>query len=323
MFDSVMVTAAARLHLGFLDMNGGLGRRFGSLGLAIDRPSTRLTLRRASVPSAEGMEVERAGEYLALLTRAFNLSPAYSLTVHEAIPAHAGLGSGTQLALAVATALRRLEGLPPDHASDALLLRRGARSGIGLGLFEQGGFIVDGGHGARTATPPVIARMDFPPQWRVIIVLDPCTEGVHGGEEQAAFARLADFEAGLAGEICRLVLIKALPALAEQDIGAFGDAIARLQEIAGDYFAPAQGGAPYASAAVARVMDELRKHGARGIGQSSWGPTGFAFAADAKEAQRLCDLVAATAAAAGLDLAICKGVNHGVLVEGESFAAIK
>jgi beta-ribofuranosylaminobenzene 5'-phosphate synthase len=55
MFDSVMVTAAARLHLGFLDMNGGLGRRFGSLGLAIDRPSTRLTLRRASVPSAEGM----------------------------------------------------------------------------------------------------------------------------------------------------------------------------------------------------------------------------------------------------------------------------
>jgi len=323
MFDSVMVTAAARLHLGFLDMNGGLGRRFGSLGLAIDRPSTRLTLRRASVPSAEGMEVERAGEYLALLTRAFNLSPAYSLTVHEAIPAHAGLGSGTQLALAVATALRRLEGLPPDHASDALLLRRGARSGIGLGLFEQGGFIVDGGHGARTATPPVIARMDFPPQWRVIIVLDPRTEGVHGGEEQAAFARLADFEAGLAGEICRLVLIKALPALAEQDIGAFGDAIARLQEIAGDYFAPAQGGAPYASAAVARVMEELRKHGARGIGQSSWGPTGFAFAADAKEAQRLCDLVAATAAAAGLDLAICKGVNHGVFVEGESFAAIK
>ncbi|MGA9488326.1 MAG: beta-ribofuranosylaminobenzene 5'-phosphate synthase family protein [Methylocella sp.] len=323
MFDSVMVTAAARLHLGFLDMNGGLGRRFGSLGLAIDRPSTRLTLRRASMPSAEGMEVERAGEYLALLTRAFNLSPAYSLTVHEAIPAHAGLGSGTQLALAVATALRRLEGFPPDHPSDALLLRRGARSGIGLGLFEQGGFIVDGGHGARTSTPPVIARMDFPPQWRVIIVLDPRTEGVHGGEELAAFARLAAFEASLAGEICRLVLIKALPALAEQDIGAFGDAIARLQEIAGDYFAPAQGGAPYASAAVARVMDELRKHGARGIGQSSWGPTGFAFAADAKEAQRLCDLVAATAAAAGLDLAICKGVNHGVLVEGESFASIK
>ncbi|HUZ91408.1 MAG TPA: beta-ribofuranosylaminobenzene 5'-phosphate synthase family protein [Methylocella sp.] len=323
MFDSVTVTAAARLHLGFLDMNGGLGRRFGSLGLAIDRPATRLTLRRAAASSAEGLDAERAGRYLALLTQAFGLAPAYDLTVHEAIPAHAGLGSGTQLALAVATALRQLEGLPPDPSNDALLLRRGARSGIGLGVFEQGGFIVDGGHGARTATPPVIARMDFPPQWRVIIVLDPRTEGVHGGEEQAAFARLAEFDAALAAEICRLVLIKALPALAEQDIGAFGDAIARLQEIAGDYFAPAQGGAPYASAAVGRVMEDLRKHGARGIGQSSWGPTGFAFAADMQEARRLGDFVAAPAAAEGLDLAICKGVNHGVLVEGETFATIK
>ena len=44
MFDSVTVEAAARLHLGFLDMNGGLGRRFGGLGLAIEsllRPATR------------------------------------------------------------------------------------------------------------------------------------------------------------------------------------------------------------------------------------------------------------------------------------------
>jgi beta-ribofuranosylaminobenzene 5'-phosphate synthase len=323
MFDSVTVTASARLHLGFLDMNGGLGRRFGSLGLAIDRPATRLTLQRAAALSVKGLEAERAAHYLAHLARHLSLSPAYALTIDEAIPAHAGLGSGTQLALAVATALRRLEGLPPDHSNDALLLRRGARSGAGLGLFEQGGVIVDGGHGARTLTPPVIARLEFPAQWRVIIVVDPRTEGVHGSEEQTAFARLADFEASLAAEICRLVLIKALPALAEQDIGSFGDAITRLQEIAGDYFAPAQGGKPYASAAVAQVMDELRLQGARGIGQSSWGPTGFAFAADAWEAQRLCGTVQAMAAASELELVICKGVNHGVRVEGETFAVMK
>ena len=323
MVDSVTVTASARLHLGFLDMNGGLGRRFGSLGLAIDYPATRLTLRRAAVPSTAGPDAGRAAHYLAQLAHRFGLAEVYGLTVHEAIPAHAGLGSGTQLALAVAAALRRLEGLPPEPANDAHLLRRGARSGIGLGLFEQGGFIVDGGHGAATATPPVVARLTFPPQWRVIVVLDPRTEGVHGGDEQAAFARLADFDAALAAEICRLVLIKALPALAEQDIGSFGDAIARLQEIAGDYFAPAQGGAPYTSAAVARVMDELRLYGAKGIGQSSWGPTGFAFAADAMEARRLCDLVKATADGSGLGLSICKGVNHGALVEGKTFAAVK
>ena len=42
---SVSVVAAARLHLGFLDMNGALGRKFGGLGLSIDAPATRLTLR--------------------------------------------------------------------------------------------------------------------------------------------------------------------------------------------------------------------------------------------------------------------------------------
>ena len=323
MFDSVTVTAAARLHLGFLDMNGGLGRRFGGLGLAIDRPATRLTLRRAPTLAVEGLEAERAARHLALLARHLGLTQAYSLTIHEAIPAHAGLGSGTQLALGIAAALRCLERIPVDVSSDALLLRRGARSGIGLGLFEHGGFIVDGGRGARTVMPPVVARMDFPPQWRVIVVLDPRTEGMHGGDEQAAFARLADFEAASAAEICRLVLIKALPALAEHDIDSFGDAIARLQEIAGDYFAPAQGGAPYASAAVARVMEDLRRHGAGGTGQSSWGPTGFAFAADATEARRLCDLTQEKAAAWGIDMAICKGVNHGALVEGKTLVAIK
>ncbi|PNE12510.1 MAG: GHMP kinase [Beijerinckiaceae bacterium] len=323
MFDSVTVTAAARLHLGFLDMNGGLGRRFGGLGLAIDRPATRLTLRRAPTLAVEGLGAERAARHLAVLARHLGLTEAYSLTIHEAIPAHAGLGSGTQLALGIAAALRRLEGLPADEPSDALLLRRGARSGIGLGLFQRGGFIVDGGRGARTAAPPVVARMDFPPQWRVVVVLDPRTEGMHGRDEQAAFARLADFDAASAAEICRLVLIKALPALAEHDIVSFGDAIARLQEIAGDYFAAAQGGAPYASAAVARVMEDLRRHGARGTGQSSWGPTGFAFAADAIEARRLCDLSQEKAAAWGIDMAICKGVNHGVLVEGKTLVAIK
>jgi beta-ribofuranosylaminobenzene 5'-phosphate synthase len=323
MFDSVTVAAAARLHLGFLDMNGGLGRRFGGLGLAIDRPATRLTLCRAAAPAVEGLEAERAARHLGLLARHFSLTHSYSLTVHEAIPAHAGLGSGTQLALGIAAALRHLEGIPADESSDALLLRRGARSGIGLGLFQRGGLIVDGGRGAQTATPPVVARMDFPPQWRVIVVLDWRTEGIHGRDEQAAFARLEDFEAASAAEICRLVLIKALPALAEHDIGSFGDAIARLQEIVGNYFAPVQGGSPYASAAVARTMQALRRHGARGIGQSSWGPTGFAFATDAKEARRLCDLTQEKAAAWGVELAICKGVNHGALVEGKTFATIK
>jgi len=323
MFDSVTAIAFARLHLGFLDMNGGLGRRFGSLGLAIDGRATRLSIRRAAQTQIEGPEAERASSHLDLLKDRFGLTSNYRLQIHEAIPAHAGLGSGTQLALAIAAALRRLEDVAPDLSEDAVLLQRGARSGIGAGLFERGGLIVDGGRGERTMTPPVIARMDFPQDWRVILVLDPHLEGAHGQQERAAFAQLDDFDAAAAGEICRLVLIKALPALAERDIGSFGDAIARIQDIVGDYFAPAQGGAPYVSPAVAEVMEHLRRHGAKGTGQSSWGPTGFAFARDLDEARRLSDLAQEKVTVSGLDIVICKGLNHGALVKGETFAAIK
>ncbi len=319
MFDSVTVTAAARLHLGFLDMNGGLGRRFGSLGLSIDA-STRLTIRRAATGTTiDGSEASRAARYLELLTRHFGLSSAYALTIHDAIPAHAGLGSGTQLALAIGAALAASRGLPANAADDALLLRRGARSGIGLGLFERGGLIVDGGHGERTTTPPVIARLDFPPQWRVILVLDPRTAGVHGGEENATpsphwhISRRA-----AAAEICRLVLIKALPALAEQDIGSFGDAIARLQEIVGDYFAPAQGGS---------ALCERRRGRSDGGASAARGDRNRPIVLGAnrfcirrrceQEAHDFCESVHEKAAALGLDIAICKGVNHGALVEGK------
>ncbi|SFJ98337.1 beta-ribofuranosylaminobenzene 5'-phosphate synthase family protein [Methylocapsa palsarum] len=321
MFDTATAIAPARLHLGFLDMNGGLGRRFGSLGLAIDGPATRLSIARAPSPGIEGVEGPRGASYLEILSGHLRLPHAYALTISEAIPAHAGLGSGTQLALAVAAALRCLEGLPPDPAGDAALLRRGERSGVGAAVFERGGFIVDGGHGEKTRTPPVIARLEFPPDWRIILVLDSRAKGVHGPQERAAFAQLGVFEGSAAAEICRLVLIKALPALAEKDIDAFGGAIGRIQDIVGDYFAPAQGGGRYASAAVADAMDALTRFGAKGAGQSSWGPTGFAFAESENDARRLGARLREKGVEPGIDIAICKGLNHGALVKGQSFDA--
>src|SRR5258708_25991378 len=82
----------------------------------------------------------------------------------------------------------------------------------------------------------------------------------------------------LASHLCRLMLMQALPAMAERDIESFGNAIGELQRITGDYFAPAQGGR-FASPAVAEVLAWFESQGIAGIGQSSWGPTGFAIVA--------------------------------------------
>jgi len=313
---SVTVAGAARLHLGFFDLNGETGRRFGSIGLALDRPATRVTLRRAAVTRISGPEQERVARYLALMRRHLSLDAGHEIDIDEAIPPHAGLGSGTQLALAVATAVRRLHGRPADLRGDAEILGRGARSGIGIGLFRHGGLAVDGGKGAGTAPPPLLARAPLPPAWRILLLLDRGREGLSGADERAAFQSLPPMPAALAGTLCRLVLMQALPALAERDLPAFGAAITAIQDHVGDYFAPGQGGR-FTSPAVAAALRWLAGAGATGTGQSSWGPTGFAFAANTTEAQHLVAGLAASGAAKGLDLLVCRGLNRGASVRAD------
>jgi beta-RFAP synthase len=312
---SVKVETTARLHLGFLDLNGSAGRKFGSLGLALSTPVTRLKIRRSDAARVEGPEAERVAAHVALLQERLHLAQTYSVAIEAAIPAHIGLGSGTQLALAVATGLRQLESLPEATEHDALLLRRGARSGIGAALFSQGGLVVDGGHGATKSLPPILCRLAFPEEWRIILVMDTAVTGVHGDAEREAFAKLPIFPETEAAQICHAVLMQALPALVERDLAAFGMAISRIQQRLGDYFAPAQGGARYTSAKVAAVMDVLERNGAHGVGQSSWGPTGFAFAENDDAAQRLVALAGENSAQANLVMLICNGINHGARIE--------
>lgn len=320
--ESVRVYAPARLHLGFLDLEGGLGRRFGGLGLAIDEPYTELRLRAAEGFAATGLEAERALALLRRFAEALNLEQAYAVHTEKAIPAHAGLGSGTQLTLAIAAALLRLRAAAdgtavPETWTGTLgsLAGRGARSAIGMAAFRSGGFIADGGRGEKEAPPPVLVRLPFPETWRVLLVLDRRKEGMHGEKETAAFARLPPFPAALAGHLCRLVLMKLLPGIAEKDLGAFGAAMTEIQRALGEHFAPVQGGNPWSSPAVGRIVARLGAGGAVGLGQSSWGPTGFAFVEGEYAAARLVHSVSAEAAAEGLEILITRGRNAGARIE--------
>jgi beta-RFAP synthase len=308
---SVTVTVPARLHLGFLDLNGGLGRRFGSIGLAINGLKTSITFNAASQLRVTGPENERVRGYLQVMQRALDIENTCHVRIDEVVPAHAGLGSGTQIALAVAAGVRRFHGLPLDVRGDAIRLERGARSGVGIGLFDHGGLVVDGGRGPLTTAAPVVSRMPFPEQWRILVVLDPHRQGVHGPDEREVFSKLAPSSDGQAAHLCRLVLMKALPALAECDIAGFGSAIKEMQVLLGDYFAAIQGGSRFSSPDVAAALAALEDEGAYGIGQSSWGPTGFAFAPSAEEANRLVESIYRQPRCRDLDIRTVAGLNRG------------
>lgn len=301
-------------------MNGSRGRRFGSVGLTLDGPGVELSVRRAPSFALAGMQSERAVIFANALRGRFNLPDDFQLTVSQAIPEHVGLGSGTQLGIAVGVALARLYRLDLSVREIAVVVERGQRSGIGAGAFEFGGFLVDGGKGASDEPPPIVSRVDFPSDWRVLLVLERATRGLHGELETAAFHTLPAFSEALVGHLCRLMLMQALPALAERDIESFGSAIGELQRITGDYFAPAQGGR-FASPAVSDALAWIESQGIAGVGQSSWGPTGFAIIAGEDRAAELARAAKSRWGDAGpLEFVVCGGRNRGGEVEVVSLA---
>lgn len=280
---SVVMTAPARLHLGFLDLEGGLGRRYGSIGLTLEGLHTRLRLERAATTTLAGVgELDRARSLLTTLAESWGL-PRVRVDIETAIPAHAGLGSGTQLALAMGVGLARLAGKGATARDVARLLDRGSRSGIGIGAFTDGGFLLDGGRADDGEPPPIIARLSFPEAWRMLLIFDGERQGLHGTSESGAFRSLPPYAPELAAHLCRLVVMRLLPGLATADLEAAGTAIGEIQRRVGDYFAPAQGGR-FTSPAVAEVLAWLEHQGIRGVGQSSWGPTGFAILGSADQA---------------------------------------
>ena len=317
---AVSVTVPARLHLGFIDLEGGLGRRFGSVGLAVSGLDAVVEAKAARQSGVEGDPSGRARELLDLAAQQLGLSRGTRLRVRAAPPRHAGLGSGTQLALAVGAAVAAAHGRPFDPRAMAPQLGRGARSGVGVAVFEQGGFIVDGGRGARPQVAPVLARYFFPSEWRVVLIHDSAHEGLHGQAERAAFAQLPAMSAQAAGELARLCLVGLMPAVIEQDFAVFAAVIDELQQRIGAYFAPCQGGAAYTSTAVGGLMASLRDRlGLRATGQSSWGPTGFIFVPDEALARRVLSEINRYAPSGGrLRGQIVTGCNHGAIIEGRA-----
>jgi beta-ribofuranosylaminobenzene 5'-phosphate synthase len=308
----VSVTAMARLHMGFLDLHGGLQRRFGSIGLTLEEPVTELAVVRAADSRAAGTENTRAAEYACHFMEHVGLKGSVAIELGSRIPEHAGLGSGTQMALAVGWAVARLYGVTMTVREVAAVVERGARSGIGIGAFEQGGLLVDGGRGPNTLVPPLLARLEFPEDWRILLIFDNSDVGVHGAHEVEAFRTLPEFPEQTAADLCRRVLMQALPAVAERDLKAFGSAIYEIQCRIGDYFASAQGGERFTSATVGGMLEWLRQQGNGCVGQSSWGPTGFAVLENELEAQAMA--AALKAKCAGMDhisFMVCKARNQG------------
>ena len=270
--DSVFVEAGARLHFGVLDLRGALGRRFGGLGAAIPSPSLLLEVSSQDGISAEGPDAERAAAFARRFLEAHGLTGGARLVVHRQIPAHSGLGSGTQLGLSVARGLAELHGLPTGPTELARAVARAQRSAIGTWAFALGGFIVEGGRRpGEDGVAPLIGRYEIPGGWRCVVAVPPGSPGLSGEAEAAAFERLPPPAESDVQKVSHLVLMQLLPALVEDDLPSFGQALSAIQRITGAWFASQQGGV-FAPGVGETLIGRMAEWGAAGVGQSSWGP---------------------------------------------------
>jgi beta-RFAP synthase len=293
----------------------GLGaRRFGGFGVGIESPRVVVSVRPHSGDTviATGPQADRATTFARRLRSSLGLHRGVEVNVHEAIPPHMGLGSGTKLGLAVARGLAGLAGVSADPEQLAAATGRGARSSVGLWTFAAPGLVIEAGVGDEGWISPRVARYPMPERWRCVLALPLGVEGLSGIAEERFFGRLR--ESGHAEpSVSRLLLTALLPGLLAGDIDEFGAALTAIQREVGSIFASQQGGIFHPSAGP--VVDALHALGVGAVGQSSWGPSVYGIVDGPDRAAHVADRLRA-ALGAGMDVSVADFDRRGGWVEG-------
>lgn len=316
---SVTVTAPSRLHFGLFAFDATDGLSFGGAGVMIDEPQVCVAVTSADRFSASGPSASRAASRAAdVVSRLVEVGllpepPRCRLEV-TGPQQHCGLGVGTQLSLAVAVAVLRLHGTSAIDVVDlARLLDRGRRSAIGTHGFAQGGLLVDAGKRSAEAVAPLASRVELPSAWRVLLLLPDRSQSISGDDEERAFAKLPPVSNKTSSALRHLAIDEIVPAAAAGEFDRFVAAVSRFNALSGECFAAVQGG-PYASPTAARWVQRLGELGAN-AGQSSWGPTLFAFAPDESRAAALLETIRSRARADGWRPRIVRPAAGGAKIE--------
>ena len=309
--NTIQIIAPARLHFGFLELNNNNGA-FGGIGLSIDKFNTKITVKKNIGAKFEGKALDKASFFLKKFCKKNKIKPNFFLNIEKATPPHIGLGSGTQLALSIGSAISQLNNINLDLEKIAKILNRSLRSNIGLINFKHGGFLID--LKIKNKFFSNINKVFFPEDWKIILIKD-TKQGLHGKNEMDAFKKIRSFPKINHIKLTDLVLFQIYPSLIENNFDEFSKAISKLQNIMGKYFNIFQNGM-FSSSEVSNVLNFLRKENISGYGQTSWGPTGFALFPNIKKAEEMrLKLKKRFSSCKNLEFIICSGKNSGANIQ--------
>ncbi|MHA1729057.1 MAG: beta-ribofuranosylaminobenzene 5'-phosphate synthase family protein [Promethearchaeota archaeon] len=321
----ILIKTPSRLHFSLIDENGTIGRIDGGIGLSLNNPSFKIEVSNENKEFVEMSEKQRIvktklGEVLLIInctdfgnskdlleiTASIVKFFIQNLLVHECInilkasknfpieikilecfPPHIGIGSKTQLSLAIARGICEILALNIDIVTLTKMVKRGGTSGIGYRAFETGGFILDCGHkygigseketflpsSASNADPAkLLLRYDFPEDWPILLVTLDVPTRISDDNEVNIFQKNCPIPIEEVMEISHIILMKLLPGIIERDLETFGGAINKIQQIG---FKKIEINLQHDK--VIELINFQKDNGAKCVGISSFGPTVFSI----------------------------------------------
>ncbi|MFX1366025.1 MAG: beta-ribofuranosylaminobenzene 5'-phosphate synthase [Promethearchaeota archaeon] len=331
---SLRITTPCRIHLSLIDENGYTGRVDGGIGLMLDRPNVVFE----ASNSAEEFKIEAhryyresievINEIASKVFKKYNISNKnFHFNLKRYFPSHVGLGSKTQLSLAIATAITKLKNFTHlAHKDLTKLVERGGTSGIGWKGFKTGGFILDGGHdfgigkeketflpsSASTSVSPAITifRHDIPENWRFVLVIPNIKKGAYGDEEISVFKNFTPVQRSEVNEISNQVIMKILPGIIKKDLTCFGEGLNKIQSLG---FKKIE--IELQHKVVKDLLRFFEDYGLKAYGMSSFGPSVVGIVESNSEAEILLREVQTAQKHRGGHIYICKPNNTGAKIE--------
>jgi len=297
----VIVQTPSRLHLALIDMHGGSGRVDGGVGITLDEPGILIEVHQSpdlEVLGCDDMMRGRIMDTARKVLRDLHAGGNVSITVRNQYSPHIGLGSGSQMMLAIARGIAEIYGRQRTVKELALIVGRGGTSGIGTAAFEHGGFIIDGGHrfgqnqeksdfrpsaaSRGVQPPPVIVRHEFPKDWKILLAMPDLPAGVSGLKETDIFRTCCPVPLEEVRMLCHEILMRMLPGLVGKDLDLFGSSVNAIQKLGFKKvelsLQPQQ---------TPEIIEGMRSAGAACAGLSSFGPAVYAIGdTDMKEVER-------------------------------------
>ncbi len=266
--NQVKIITNSRLHFGFLNLKSQETYSFGGMGLSIDKYPTTITVTKARKFKSNLSEVLNKKIKKFFLINKLNSN--IQIDCIQKPESHIGLGSGTQLTLAIEEALNKIYELKYTNCE---IFKRAYRSGIGYNSYNNGGFIVDSPK-RDLNNNKIIFKCNFPKHWKIILLFDRNMKGTYGKKEEKFF--LSNNISSIRKKLSDITLNEIIPSVIYEDFDIFARSLTQFQKLNSSFYTSIQKSI-HLSTDIADIIKKIRSNFNIASGQSSWGPTSYMF----------------------------------------------